>query len=132
MYSGSYSRGLATLSVFSFLVIACNLQKRLMLCTIVILSSLTIFLGESITSKTAFLISAVIVFLLFINKKIFTTMLLFFLFLYLLFIPVIVKYFDAYDWSKTRKINELNLLNVNKEIETMEKNILIKFTTTLL
>ena len=121
MYSGSYSRGLATLSVFSFLVIACNLQKRLMLCTIVILSSLTIFLGESITSKTAFLISAVIVFLLFINKKIFTTMLLFFLFLYLLFIPVIVKYFDAYDWSKTRKINELNLLNVNKEIETMEK-----------
>ena len=109
---GSYSRGLATLSVFSFLVIACNLQKRLMLCTIVILSSLTIFLGESITSKTAFLISAVIVFLLFINKKIFIQC--FVSFLYLLFIPVIVKYFDAYDWSKTRKINELNLLNVNK------------------
>ena len=132
MYSGSYSRGLATLSVFSFIVMACNLQKRFMLFAIVILSSLTIFLGESITSKAAFSISAFIVLLLFKNKKIFTTMLLFFLFLYLLFIPVIVKYFDAYDWSKTRQINELNLWNVNREIETMEKKYPYKIQYNLL
>ncbi len=132
MYSGSYSRGLATLSIFSFIVIACNLQKKFIVCTLVILSSLTIFLGESITSKTAFLISALLVFLLFINKKIFTTMLLFFLFSYLLFIPVIVKYFDASDWSKTRKINTVNLWNVNREIESLEKKYPYKIQYNLL
>ena len=132
MYSGSYSRGLATLSIFSFMVIACNHQKKFIIFTIVILSSLTIFLGESITSKTAFLISAFLVFFLFRNKKIFTTMFMFFLFLYLLFIPVIVKYFDAYDWSKTRKINEVNLWNVNRKIESMEKKYPYKIQYKLL
>lgn len=121
MYSGSYSRGLATLSIFSFIVIAYNLQKKFIVYTIVTLSGLTVFLGESITSKTAFLISAFIIFLLFINKKIFTTMFLFLLFIYLLFIPAILQYFDTYDWSKTRKINEINLYNVTREIELMEK-----------
>ena len=86
MYSGSYSRGLATLSIFSFIIIACNLKKKFIVCTLVILSSLTIFLGESITSKTAFSISALIVFLLFVNKKIFTTLLLFFLFFYIFYL----------------------------------------------
>ena len=69
--SGPYSRGLSTICIFYFLIILANYKKKLEGISIFFLGGITIFLGVSLTVKIAIIISSLISFLIYLNRKFF-------------------------------------------------------------
>ena len=120
MSAGSYNRALATLSIFSFIVIAANYKNRFLVSSLAMLLILTILLGESITAKLALVLSGLVALTLLIKRNIIAKILVVLLSSYLIFIPVIIKYSKKENWTEARRINYENLYKVTRNIEIQQ------------
>ena len=116
--TGAYSRGLSTICIFYFLIILANYKNKLMGISIFFLGAITIFMGVSLTVKIAIIISSLISFLIYVNRKFFFKLISLFLAIYLLSAPYTLNTIGINEWADHNKRLHLESRDIKKKLNT--------------
>ena len=125
-YIGSYSRGLSTICVFSFLILLIsdkNKIKPLLYFTVIALS---LFLGENLTVKIAFILSFLTGALIYIKRKLFFKPLIIILAFYFFSAPWTLNFFKNTEYNEFRKKIILQNHKTYQSIQDYEFNHSLK------
>lgn len=114
--SGPYSRGLATLCIFFFLIIFANWKYKIIGISIFFLGAFTIFFGVSLTVKISMVLTSLMCFLIYLNRKFFFKIISIFLAIYFFSAPYTLNIIGKNEWSDHNKRLYIESVEINKEL----------------